>query len=142
VKAYLALTFLGGLEPSLEPEAVAADFKGGPAEGASLEEARRYRMHMRVERNPRAARRAKLHHGHRCQACEFDFERAYGPLGAGFIEAHHRKPLASLEEGKPVAYDVAKDFAVLCANCHRMIHRMADPSDLDALRLILAEWRA
>jgi hypothetical protein len=29
-----------------------------------------------------------------------------------------------------VNYAVAADFTVLCANCHRMIHRSEDPSDL------------
>jgi predicted HNH restriction endonuclease len=33
-----------------------------------------------------------------------------------------------------VTYDVAADFAVLCANCHRMIHRTEDPSDLETFK--------
>ena len=33
-----------------------------------------------------------------------------------------------------MTYNVATDFAVLCPNCHRIIHRMPDPSDLAALR--------
>jgi 5-methylcytosine-specific restriction protein A len=142
VKAYLALTFLGGLEPSLEPEAIAGEFKGDGPGATTLEEARRYRMHMRIERNRQAGNLAKKYHGLRCQACALDFQESYGSLGAGFIEAHHLRPLSSLEEGKTVAYDVAEDFAVLCANCHRMIHRMDDPSDMDGLRLILQEQRA
>jgi predicted HNH restriction endonuclease len=28
----------------------------------------------------------------------------------------------------------AADFAVLCSNCHRMIHRSADPSDVASFR--------
>ena len=53
------------------------------------------------------------------------------------IEAHHLKAIASLEEGVAVTYDVAADFAVLCANCHRMIHRSDDPSDLNKFRGIV-----
>jgi 5-methylcytosine-specific restriction enzyme A len=34
-------------------------------------------------------------------------------------------------------YDIAADYAVLCSNCHRMIHRSADPSNLAALPTIL-----
>ena len=45
--------------------------------------------------------------------------------------------LVGLEEGVIVRYDVATDFAVLCPNCHRMIHRMEDPSDLYKLRALL-----
>ena len=37
-------------------------------------------------------------------------------------------------EGVPVKYDVAADFAVLCSNCHRMIHRFTNPSDLASFR--------
>jgi 5-methylcytosine-specific restriction enzyme A len=58
-------------------------------------------------------------------------------LGKGFIEAHHLRPIASLEEGVPVKYDVAADFAVLCSKCHRMIHRFSDPSNLAAFRNLI-----
>jgi 5-methylcytosine-specific restriction enzyme A len=57
-----------------------------------------------------------------------------GEIGEGFIEAHHLKPIATLDEGIPVKYDVASEFAVLCANCHRMIHRTKNPSDLVGFR--------
>jgi 5-methylcytosine-specific restriction protein A len=88
--------------------------------------------------NRTAAKQAKKFHGIRCQACNLDFEERYGAIGKGFIEAHHLKPIASLEEGVAVTYDVAADFAVLCANCHRMIHRSDDPSNLSLFRANLA----
>jgi 5-methylcytosine-specific restriction enzyme A len=46
-----------------------------------------------------------------------------------FIEAHHLRSIATLEEEVAVNYDVAADSAALCANCHRMIHRGDDPSN-------------
>nr|MCU0256347.1 hypothetical protein [Vicinamibacterales bacterium] len=55
----------------------------------SVIERGRFRLHRQRERNPVAARLAKQHHGLRCQACTFDFQQFYGPLGDGFIEAHH-----------------------------------------------------
>jgi 5-methylcytosine-specific restriction enzyme A len=58
-------------------------------------------------------------------------------IANGKIEAHHLQPIASLEEGVPIKYDVASDFAVLCANCHRMIHRTPDPSDLAAFKAMI-----
>lgn len=125
VEAYRALTFRGGLNTS-----------PGTGSGDLIEE-RRYRMHRRIERNPRAAKLAKAHHGIRCQACSLLMTDKYGALGKDFIEAHHLVPLASLREGEAVKYDVATDFAVLCPNCHRMIHRMDDPSDLGALQAAL-----
>src|ERR1035437_2656989 len=94
----------------------------------------RYVFHRKVERNRTAAKQAKKFHGTICQACDLDFEKRYGTIGKGFIEAHHLKPISTLEEGVAVTYDVAADFAVLCANCHRMIHRSDDPSNLILFR--------
>jgi 5-methylcytosine-specific restriction protein A len=133
VQCYRALTFRGGLDAGLETEP--GDWIQLPL-NASLLEVRRYRLHSRIERNPAAAKAAKQYHGTRCQVCDISFAERYGDLGEGFIEAHHLRPISLLEEGKPVNYDVAADFAVLCANCHRMIHRTADPSDLGALRTL------
>ena len=132
VEAYRALTFKGGLDPSLEP-----DDDDPPSASASLVELRRYKMHRRIERNRKAAREAKRHHGLRCQACDLEFEERYGELGKGFIEARHLRPISSLEEGVAVSYDAATDFAVLCSNCHRMIHRTDDPSDLEGFRQLV-----
>jgi 5-methylcytosine-specific restriction protein A len=91
----------------------------------------------RIERNPKAAKAAKKYHGARCQACEFEFQERYGEIGRGFIEAHHLKPIGSLNEGEAVSYDIAADFVVLCSNCHRMIHKSSDPSNLGTFRLLL-----
>jgi len=97
----------------------------------SITEVCKYAYHRKIERNRTAAHHAKKFHGTRCQACDLDFGERYGEIGKGFIEAHHLRSIATLEEGVPVKYDVAADFAI-CSNCHRMIHRFADPSDLAA----------
>lgn len=132
VAAYRALTFRGEVEPSVEVNDAGEDsFDLRPT---TLVEIRRHQMHRRIERNSSASRIAKKVHGLKCQCCGFDFEATYGEIGAGFIEVHHLKPLSELNEGQAVRYDVAIDFAVLCANCHRMIHRQCDPSDLAGLR--------
>lgn len=86
------------------------------------EDLRNLREHKRIERNNKLAARAKRLHGYKCKACGFDFEKNYGALGKGFIEAHHLTPL-SLLKGQKVTLDAESDFTVLCANCHRMIHR-------------------
>jgi 5-methylcytosine-specific restriction protein A len=133
VRAYRALVFRGGLDTDVEVDSVSGD----PSAVETLTEIRRYRMHARIERNSRAIREAKKHHGTRCQACGMSFSEVYGRIGEGFIEAHHLRPIATLEEGVPVEYNVGSDFAVLCANCHRMIHKTENPSDIAALRLFL-----
>jgi len=127
--AYRALTFRGGLDVTPEAEEAAS--------AMSLLEERRYRYHRRIERNSNAAQQAKGVHGLRCQACSMNFAERYGHLGAGYIEAHHLRPISSLEEGVPVRYDIKTDFAVLCSNCHRMIHRTENPADLNAFQEIV-----
>lgn len=98
----------------------------------TVAETRKYALHRKIERNPTAAKQAKKFHGTVCQACDLDFSKRYGAIGKGFIEAHRLKGISTLDEGVAVPYDIAEDFAVLCSNCHRMIHRSADPSDLAA----------
>lgn len=56
----------------------------------------------------------------RCEACSMNFAEVYGDLAIGYIEAHHRTPLARAIEGKPTKLE---DLAALCPNCHRVIHR-------------------
>jgi hypothetical protein len=55
----------------------------------------------------------------RCEACSFTFLNMYGPHGATFIECHHKIPIAT--GGERVT--TLDDLALVCANCHRMLHR-------------------
>lgn len=54
-----------------------------------------------------------------CEACRFDFGKVYGARGKGFIECHHTKPLADMKPGDRTKLS---ELALICANCHRMIH--------------------
>lgn len=53
-----------------------------------------------------------------CEVCEFDFAHTYGKRGQGYIECHHIEPL---HIGGEKARSI-KELALLCSNCHRMIH--------------------
>jgi 5-methylcytosine-specific restriction enzyme A len=132
IRAYRALTFRGGLDADADVDAEVSDFK--VPDNVTITEKRKYVLHKKIERNATAAKAAKRHHGTVCQACKLDFSVRYGDIGQGFIEAHHLTPISTLTEGVAVQYNVANDFAVLCANCHRMIHRTDNPSDLIAFR--------
>lgn len=99
-------------------------------------ETKKIRLHYRVERASGIANKVKKHRGHICEACEFDFKECYGALGENYIEAHHLKPISTLEVGK-FRMNIDSDFIVLCSNCHRMIHRLEDPSDIEGLKEIL-----
>jgi len=76
------------------------------------------------ERNPNLRAAATAIHGTRCQACGMTFVERYGELGEGFIEVHHLKPVA--DYGGEVSVNPETDMAVVCPNCHRMIHRRKD----------------
>jgi hypothetical protein len=88
-------------------------------EGAKL-----VRVHHYKERRPKLTQKAKAHfkatHSGRlfCEVCEFDFGAVYGE--PDFIEAHHRTPLRDLQPG---TLTKLSDLAMVCANCHRMLHR-------------------
>ena len=85
----------------------------------------KYVAHLRRERN-RAVIEAKKaqalakYSRLRCEVCGFDFGAFYGELGEGFCEVHHKIPLAALD-GKRVT--TLADLAILCSNCHRVLHR-------------------
>ena len=91
------------------------------------------------ERSPRLRAAALEIHGFLCQVCGFDFEGTYGAWGRGFIEVHHIRELgAAPAEG--VEVNPATDLAVVCSNCHRMIHRKARRAlPLAELRRIIAD---
>lgn len=71
-----------------------------------------------------------------CEACDFEFEKRYGQRGYGYIEAHHTQALHTLLEGSVTKLE---DLALLCANCHRMIHASKPWLALDDLRDLLAK---
>jgi len=61
-----------------------------------------------------------------CEICAFDFEAFYGEVGRGFIEVHHYVPLSKLDEHTLDSNEALLNLKLLCANCHRMVHR-GDP---------------
>ncbi|MGD9496485.1 MAG: HNH endonuclease [Armatimonadota bacterium] len=92
------------------------------------------------ERNPELRTAAVRVHGTRCQVCGMGFAEVYGPLGADFIEVHHRKPVS--EYDGEVQVDPAADMAAVCPNCHRMLHcGPAGPLTVEELRARLEERR-
>lgn len=127
---YRLLTIRGGTQ---EMDQVPILWEESPEYFAnlSLEEKRRLRLHCTIERNPNLARLAKKYHGYQCQVCDFDFKEIYGDLGECYIEAHHLTPLSKLPHDKPVSLSPVEDFAVVCANCHRMIHRSNAPESFE-----------
>lgn len=63
-----------------------------------------------------------------CEVCSFDFYVVYGERGRNYIECHHIKPLFALKAGTKTRL---VDLALVCANCHRMLHRAPWPTISD-----------
>jgi 5-methylcytosine-specific restriction protein A len=97
-------------------------------------------VHLRRERDPKL-KRDKIEDTKRrgvaiaCDACGFDFHRTYGERGFEYIECHHRTPLGVT--GK-VRTQLA-DLALICSNCHRMIHRRQEWITVEELRLLIEQ---
>lgn len=103
-----------------------------------------FRLHRSRERSRTLVRRKKdltLERLGRlsCQACDFDFSERYGRLGEGFIECHHTVPVSQLRPGDRTRL---QDLALVCANCHRMLHRGGETLTIAALREIIRGRRA
>ena len=105
-----------------------------------VEDLTRYRWHRRLDRDQRAVQEVKRAKGAVCEACKFNFEHVYGEVGRGFIEVHHLVPVSQLQ-GLQVSRDPTKDYAMLCSNCHSMIHRLPEAHNLDLLRRAIESQR-
>ncbi len=84
-------------------------------------------FHKKKERNKKLVEIAKREFERKnnwklfCEVCNFDFNEIYWKK---YIEAHHKIPLYKIED---ISGNTIKDLAMLCANCHRMIH-FSDPA--------------
>lgn len=99
------------------------------------------RIHVYKERDRAFASMAKKHfkaaNGGKliCGACDLDPTTVYGPLGEQCIEAHHKIPIEQLQPDSVTRVD---DMAMVCANCHRIIHTKRPALTLNEVRKLLA----
>lgn len=91
----------------------------------------------RYERAPRNRSRCIRKFGTVCVVCGFDFAKAFGEIGEGYIHVHHLTPLAALE-GKSRKIDPIKDMRPVCPNCHEMLHRSNPPFSIEQLKEFIA----
>ena len=100
-----------------------------------------YKLHRSKERNPRVVELAKSNRAKsdpllHCDICGFSFADAYGKkLGKGFIEAHHTKPLSEVKAEVETRVD---DIALVCSNCHKMLHRQRPWLKMSELKALLS----
>lgn len=89
----------------------------------------------RRTRNAALRRVALARSGGRCAACGGNFGALLGGRGWHVLQVHHRKQLAALDEPR---WNTADDLAVVCANCHSLIHSDPDSAlPVGTLRALL-----
>lgn len=114
---------------SLPPTVLEEDIKG--QEGRILT-----RLHSFRERDRSLVKKAKgffkKKHGRLyCECCGFEPEPFYGERGQDRIQAHHRRPV---EELLPDSITMAEDLAMVCPNCHDIIHAKRPWLSVEELR--------
>jgi len=96
----------------------------------------KYRWHRHLERDSDISKKAKKKRlkevGElRCDVCDFSFSNTYGKLGVGYIEAHHTIPVSKIKGSYKTKI---KDIALVCSNCHRMLHSNKKLLSIEQLR--------
>ena len=97
---------------------------------------RRHRLRERRLRKQKIEEALRIGAGRlRCEVpgCNFDFLEVYGELGRDFAHVHHTNPLSDRAEPEMTKLS---DLAIVCANCHAMIHRGRQCRPLESLILL------
>ncbi|MEM6529699.1 MAG: HNH endonuclease, partial [Chloroflexota bacterium] len=108
------------------------------AEGKPIVKTRTLRQRSSKLTNEAKSRFLEEHGELRCQICDLNFEEVYGEIGAGYIETHHEEPISQMDGEQFVDVD---GVVLLCANCHRMVHRKTPPYSIEDLKRIVTEQR-
>jgi Rad3-related DNA helicase len=82
----------------------------------------------KAERDPSIRKHALKFYGERCMSC------CLNPRSSNVLDVHHLFPISEGERKTNI-----KDLAILCANCHRLIHTTNPPMSLDLLKIFIKE---
>jgi 5-methylcytosine-specific restriction enzyme A len=131
------VTAPGPADQETLPSLDAAEEEG--EEGGLLSRVHRYRERNKGLVGKKKQQFLSSHINLFCEVCGFNFEKAYGERGKGFIECHHTKPVSQLEPGEKTKL---VDLVLLCSNCHRVVHRHKPWLSIDALRAQIENAKA
>lgn len=93
---------------------------------------------LRRQRNRLARQKCLEESEYTCYVCGFNFEKAYGEIGKGFLEVHHTKPLATYDDEHVIPQS---ELCALCSNCHSMVHRKREVFDVDELKRLYETFK-
>lgn len=133
---YIRISALGGylnIMPPPDPE----------LEYARLENLKKLSLHVIRERNQSLIRRKKesvqrINGELRCEACGIQFADVYSETLKNYCEVHHNVPLAT---SSLQSLTRLSDLSILCANCHRAIHRIIPMPTVAKLAELVAKSR-
>lgn len=102
------------------------------------EKKRRRDNHIKYEGrlNNKDIKAIKEYLGYTCMACGLDPIKEYGEDKKGIMEAHHKNPYSEMNEGE-IREVKPDDFLILCPNCHKLIHKLDSPNDLEELKKLV-----
>lgn len=102
------------------------------------EKKRRRDNHIKYEGrlNNKDIKAIKEYLGYTCMACGLDPIKEYGEDKKGIMEAHHKNPYSEMNEGE-IREVKPDDFFILCPNCHKLIHKLDSPNDLEELKKLV-----
>ena len=104
---------------------------------AATEGRRRLVLHLQRERSQTVVRNKKRQAiSLDCEICGFSFARAYGHAASDYCQVHHLSPLSEVQNSSRTRME---DLAILCANCHRVVHSCNPPYTLQQVRDMLAK---
>jgi predicted HNH restriction endonuclease len=125
-----ALVETGLVDPANDGLAMVPDLDIHANTYSAVEGRRKLVLHLVRERNQALVAEKKASAAsHACEICGFDSLQKYGE---DYCEVHHLTPLAQLVDDYETTLD---DLAIVCANCHRIIHLATPPMDIAELRL-------
>lgn len=75
----------------------------------------------------------KSQSNYQCEICQMSFKEKYGEIGKNFIIAHHIIPISKSIVSTKTKLD---DIALVCANCHNMLHRNNPPYSILEMKKI------
>lgn len=114
-------------------------------ESKNTEGKEKYKLHRTLERDSsigKIAKKKRLQNegSLSCDVCGFDFLKVYGEIGEGYIEAHHTIPVSEIREARKTKLS---EIALVCANCHRMLHRQSGKTlSIHDLKLIISNTKS
>jgi 5-methylcytosine-specific restriction endonuclease McrA len=97
-------------------------------------EGERYRAEVIFRKRNRALIEAKKAKSNGlCEVCKFSFKESYG-LAQDCLVAHHINPISGRVRASKTTLD---DIALLCPNCHTVIHSFDETLSIEKLRQLL-----